>query len=80
MTDTSDYNALDDADFRRLVHDWMVANYPEELRFPSERMHWGQCGDWYLTLARQGWLAPGWPRERHPTAAARAPPRRAARR
>jgi hypothetical protein len=63
MTDMIDYNALDDGEFRRLVHDWMVANYPEELRFPPERMHWGQCGGWYMTLAKQGWLAPGWPRE-----------------
>ncbi|MGE3298488.1 MAG: acyl-CoA dehydrogenase family protein [Acetobacteraceae bacterium] len=63
MTDITDYNALDDGEFRRLVHDWMVANYPEELRFPPERMHWDQCGGWYMTLAKQGWLAPGWPRE-----------------
>ena len=63
MTDLIDYNALDDGEFRRLVHDWMVANYPEELRFPPERMHWDQCGGWYMKLAAQGWLAPGWPRE-----------------
>ena len=63
MTDRPDYNAMDDEEFRRLVHDWIVANYPEELRFPPERMHWEQCGDWYLKLAEQGWLAPGWLRE-----------------
>ena len=63
MNQSIDYNALDDDAFRRLVHDWMVANYPEELRFPPERMHWEQCGRWYLKLAEKGWLAPGWPRE-----------------
>ena len=63
MIDLPDYNAMDDEAFRRLVHDWIVANYPEELRFPPERMHWDQCGEWYLKLAKQGWLAPGWPRE-----------------
>jgi alkylation response protein AidB-like acyl-CoA dehydrogenase len=63
MSDMPDYNAMDDEEFRRLVHDWMVANYPEELRFPPERMHWAQCGGWYLKLAARGWLAPGWPRE-----------------
>ncbi len=58
-----DYNAMDDDEFRRMVHQWYVENYPEELRFPPERMHWDKSGDWYMTLARKGWLAPGWPAE-----------------
>ena len=57
------YNQISDGEFRRTVHDWIVETYPEELRFPPERMHWEQCGDWYMTLAEKGWLAPGWPVE-----------------
>ncbi|HBD13573.1 MAG TPA: acyl-CoA dehydrogenase [Porticoccaceae bacterium] len=60
---TIDYNAMDDEAFRQMVLDWYVENYPEELRYPPERMHWDKCGDWYMTLARKGWLAPGWPKE-----------------
>lgn len=60
---TTDYNAMDDGVFRTMLQDWLVENYPEELRFPPERMHWDQCGEWYMTLARKGWLAPGWPVE-----------------
>lgn len=58
-----DYNAMADDDFRKMLTDWLVENYPDELRFPPERMHWDQCGDWYMTLAKKGWLAPGWPAE-----------------
>lgn len=57
----TNYNAMDDRDFRALIHDWVVENYPEELRFPPERMHWDKCGGWYMALAKKGWLAPGWP-------------------
>ena len=68
MTNTTttqqvNYNDMDDDAFRQMVHDWFVENYPEELRFPPERMHWDECGDWYMTLAKKGWLAPGWPVE-----------------
>ena len=59
----TDYNGMDDEVFRQMVQDWFVENYPDELRFPPERMHWDQCGDWYMTLAKKGWLAPGWPAE-----------------
>jgi len=60
---TIDYNAMDDGEFRTMLRDWLVENYPDELRFPPKRMHWDQCGEWYMTLARKGWLAPGWPSE-----------------
>ena len=59
----TDYNAMADDDFRKMLNDWLVENYPDELRFPAKRMHWDQCGDWYMTLANKGWLAPGWPAE-----------------
>lgn len=58
-----DLNLLDDADFRRLVRDWIAANYPNEIRNPPKRLHWHENKPWYMKLAAQGWLAPGWPRE-----------------
>jgi len=56
-----DYNAMDDEVFRQMVLEWYVENYPDELRFPPERMHWDESGAWYMQLAEKGWLAPGWP-------------------
>ncbi len=60
---SNEYNAMEDDEFRAMVHDWYVENYPDELRFPPNRMHWDQVGDWYLTLAKKGWLTPAWPAE-----------------
>ena len=59
-----DLNALDDETFRRHVRAWVEANYPADLRNPPKRLHWRDNKVWYLMLAEQGWLAPGWPRER----------------
>ena len=56
-------DALDDHAFRLKVRGWIEANYPPHLRNPPKRLHWPQSRPWYLTLARQGWLCPGWPRE-----------------
>jgi alkylation response protein AidB-like acyl-CoA dehydrogenase len=58
-----DYNTMTDGDFRAMVHDWYVANYPDELRFSPHRMHWDEIGDWYLALSKKGWLTPAWPSE-----------------
>jgi alkylation response protein AidB-like acyl-CoA dehydrogenase len=55
--------SLDDAAFRRRLREFLRRNYPEELRFPLKRLHWAAIKPWYLRLSRQGWLAPGWPRE-----------------
>jgi alkylation response protein AidB-like acyl-CoA dehydrogenase len=60
---TEDYNALDDHSFRLMVRDWLVANYPPELRNPTQRLHLSETKPWYLRLAARGWLCPGWPRE-----------------
>ncbi len=59
----TDYNSMSDNDFRTMVREWLRENYPDELRFLPHRMHWDECGDWYMTLAKKGWLAPGWPVE-----------------
>jgi alkylation response protein AidB-like acyl-CoA dehydrogenase len=63
MSEPQDLNALDDESFRLHVRQWVEANYPPELRHPPKRLHWCQNKAWYMILARQGWLAPGWPRE-----------------
>lgn len=58
-----DLNELSDAVFRETVRDFVEANYPPELRNPPHRLHWAEIKPWYMTLSRQGWLAPSWPRE-----------------
>ena len=55
--------ALDDETFRQVVRAWVEANYPADIRNPPKRLHWRDNKAWYLKLAEQGWLAPGWPRE-----------------
>ena len=61
---SDDLNALNDEIFRAHVRTWVEANYPADLRNPPKRLHWRDNKVWYLMLAEQGWLAPGWPRER----------------
>ena len=58
-----DLNQLDDDAFRLMVRQWVVANYPEELRNPPKRLHWRDNKVWYFKLAAKGWLCPGWPAE-----------------
>ncbi|PZW45859.1 hypothetical protein C8P66_11057 [Humitalea rosea] len=58
-----DMNLLSDHDFRLVVRRFIEANYPAEIRNPPKRLHWSENKPWYMTLSRQGWLAPGWPRE-----------------
>ena len=58
-----DLNELSDDTFRTTVREFVEANYPPELRNPPHRLHWAEAKPWYMTLSRQGWLAPAWPRE-----------------
>lgn len=59
----ADWSGMDEATFRAMVRGFFEAHYPAELRNPSQRLHWPEIRDWYMTLSRQGWLAPSWPRE-----------------
>ena len=58
-----DLNLLDDDSFRLTIRAWVEAHYPEELRNPPKRLHWRENRVWYMKLAEQGWLCPGWPAE-----------------
>ena len=59
----ADLNDLPDEDFRAAVREFVVANYPPDMRNPPHRLHWAEAKPWYMALSRQGWLAPAWPRE-----------------
>lgn len=59
----TDYNAWADDVFRRHVQIWLSENYPEELRYPLERLHRRDTKVWYDALVAKGWLAPGWSKE-----------------
>ena len=63
MTNTRDYNALSDADFRAEVRAFFERHYPEHLRFILRRARWDEMRDWWRTLYDHGWIAPNWPRE-----------------
>jgi alkylation response protein AidB-like acyl-CoA dehydrogenase len=59
----ADWAAMDEAQFRATVRGFFRTHYPAELRNVPRRLHWNELRDWYMTLSRQGWLAPSWPRE-----------------
>ena len=61
MTETTDWNALDNDAFRETARAFFATNYPPELRYPMHRLHWPQIRGWYATLSAKGWAAPAWP-------------------
>ncbi|AWB32436.1 acyl-CoA dehydrogenase [Orrella marina] len=58
-----DWNAMSDRDFRNMLRTFYRRNYPENLRNIQRRLTWEEVRDWTMTLSRQGWIAPGWPKE-----------------
>ena len=58
-----DWNALSDEEFRAIVRGDFEAHYPKAQRFPPRRLRWSENKDWYLRMARKGWIAYGWPLE-----------------
>lgn len=53
----------DENEFRHQVRTWLEANFPRDMRFPTRRHTFEQSLEWHKTLAKKGWVAPGWPRE-----------------
>lgn len=58
----SDWSSMSEEDFRRMLRAFLIRNYPQNLRHMPRRLHWNEIGDWYLCLAKQGWIAPAWPK------------------
>ncbi len=59
----TDWNALSDEEFRRIVREFIEREYPEHLRFAPTRLRWAQVREWHEKLLAKGWVAPNWPRE-----------------
>lgn len=59
----ADWNAMPEVEFRHLVRSFFRKHYPPEMRNIPRRVHWHEIKEWYMTLSRQGWVAPGWPQE-----------------
>ncbi|OVZ66443.1 MULTISPECIES: acyl-CoA dehydrogenase [unclassified Pigmentiphaga] len=60
---SQDWNDMDDAEFRESALRFFDEHCPRSLRFMPNRPRWDEVREWYSTLSRKGWLAPGLPRE-----------------
>ena len=58
----ADWERMSETEFRQMVRGFVEKYYPRELRYPPRRLQWHEIKDWYHTLARQGWIAPAWPK------------------
>jgi alkylation response protein AidB-like acyl-CoA dehydrogenase len=59
----ADWDNMPEAEFRQLVRGFFARHYPPQLRNVPRRLHWHEIKEWYLTLSRQGWVAPAWPKK-----------------
>jgi alkylation response protein AidB-like acyl-CoA dehydrogenase len=58
-----DWNSLSDDEFRKIVRTEFQENYPQELRFPPNRLKFEVLSPWYRRMSQKGWIAPNWPAE-----------------
>lgn len=58
-----DWNKMSDEDFRAMLRTFFRRHYPNHMRNMQRRLYWEEVKDWTQVLSRQGWLAPGWPKE-----------------
>ena len=59
----TDWNTIDDNEFRTEVRRFVEGYYPAELRFLSRRPRWHEIRPWAMALVGKGWSAPHWPVE-----------------
>lgn len=57
-----DWDGMSDDDFRAMLRTFFKRHYPDRLRNVQRRLHWDEIKEWTLTLSKQGWLAPSWPK------------------
>lgn len=58
-----DWEQVTELEFRQMVRALFSQHYPEHRRYMPYRQTWAESKDWYLTLARLGWIAPAWPKQ-----------------
>ncbi|MBO9513886.1 MAG: acyl-CoA dehydrogenase family protein [Variovorax sp.] len=58
-----DHNALGHDEFRARWRAWIAQNYPSTLRNPLKRLTGSEARTWLQAQLRDGWRAPGLPRE-----------------
>lgn len=59
----ADWEAMPEHEFRSMLREFFKQRYPAGLRNIPRRVRWHEIRDWYMTLSKQGWVAPGWPKE-----------------
>ena len=59
----ADWDAMTEAEFRRMLRNFYTRHYPEHMRNVPRRLHWNEIKDWTMLLSKQGWLAPAWPKK-----------------
>ena len=63
VTQARDWSRMPDEEFRAFIRAELDAAYPEHLRHVQRRLLWSEQRDFYLDMARRGWIAPAWPAE-----------------
>ena len=59
----ADWEKMPEPDFRTMLKGFYQKNYPEHMRNVPRRLYWHEIKDWYMTLSKQGWVAPAWPKQ-----------------
>ncbi len=58
----ADWDAMPEQQFRQMLRAFYRKHYPDAMRNLPRRLRWAEVRDWTMTLSRQGWLAPAWPK------------------
>lgn len=61
MNEANKWNAMSDDEFRQTAIAFIEAHLPQSLRFMKRRPVWTESREWYLAMAKEGWLVPNWP-------------------
>jgi alkylation response protein AidB-like acyl-CoA dehydrogenase len=59
----ADWDAMPEAEFRRMLRGFYTKHYPEAIRNVPRRLHWHEIKHWTSTLSAQRWVAPAWPKK-----------------
>ena len=58
----ADWDAMPEQQFRQMLRAFYQKHYPEAMRNVPRRLRWSEVREWTMTVSRQGWLAPAWPK------------------